>query len=75
VFQGAFQNRRGVYEFPEGYVLTLTRNKKEKVIEIFDNPKLKFSPVLPKVFTEKGLYMFTTIPKKLHKQLFEVVSS
>ena len=33
------------------------------VIEIFDNPKLKYSPALPKAFTEKGLYMLATILK------------
>ncbi|MDR2910067.1 MAG: ORF6N domain-containing protein [Bacteroidales bacterium] len=33
------------------------------VIEIFDNPKVKFSPSLPKIFTEKGLYMLATILK------------
>lgn len=50
-------------KFPEGYVLTLTKEEKSKVIEIFDNPKLKFSPALPKAFTEKGLYMLATILK------------
>jgi hypothetical protein len=37
--------------------------KKKKVIEIFDNPKVKFSPAIPKAFTEKGLYMLATILK------------
>ena len=50
-------------KFPNGYVLTLTKAEKEKVIENFDNPKLKFSPVSPKAFTEKGLYMLATILK------------
>ena len=50
-------------KFPDGYVLTLTKAEKEKVIENFDNPKLKFSPVSPKAFTEKGLYMLATILK------------
>ena len=50
-------------KFPEGYVLTLTKDEKEKVIEIFDSPRLKFSPVTPKAFTEKGLYMLATILK------------
>lgn len=39
------------------------QTKKKEVIEIFDNPKLKFSPVPPKAFTEKGLYMLATILK------------
>lgn len=50
-------------KFPEGYVIELTKREKAEVIEIFDNPKLKYSPVLPKAFTEKGLYMLATILK------------
>lgn len=51
-------------KFPDGYVITLTDNEKKEVIENFDNlTKLKFSPVLPKAFTEKGLYMLATILK------------
>ena len=50
-------------KFPEGYILELTKEEKAEVIEIFDNPKLRFSPVLPKAFTEKGLYMLATILK------------
>ena len=50
-------------KFPEGYVLELNKKEKIEVIEFFDNPKIKFSPTLPKVFTEKGLYMLATILK------------
>lgn len=50
-------------KFPEGYIIELTKEEKLEVIEIFDNPKLKYSPVLPKAFTEKGLYMLATILK------------
>lgn len=50
-------------KFPTGYIIELTKDEKNEVIEIFDNPKLKFSPVLPKAFTEKGLYMLATILK------------
>jgi hypothetical protein len=50
-------------KFPEGYILELNKEEKLKVIEIFDNPKIKFSPALPKAFTEKGLYMLATILK------------
>jgi hypothetical protein len=50
-------------KFPEGYILELTRDEKEEVIKIFDNLKVKFSPALPKAFTEKGLYMIATILK------------
>ncbi|MDR0835001.1 MAG: ORF6N domain-containing protein [Tannerella sp.] len=50
-------------KFPKGYILTLTKDEKKEVIENFDNPKMKFSPTLPKAFTEKGLYMLATILK------------
>lgn len=50
-------------KFPQGYILELTKEEKAEVIEIFDNPKLKYSPALPKAFTEKGLYMLATILK------------
>ena len=39
-------------------------NYSTKVVENFDHlEKLKYSPYLPKVFTEKGLYMLATILK------------
>jgi len=41
----------------------LSKEEKQKVIKIFDNPKIKFSPTLPTVFSEKGLYMLATILK------------
>jgi hypothetical protein len=50
-------------KFPQNYILQLTKKEKEEVIEKFDNPKIKFSPALPKAFTEKGLYMLATILK------------
>ena len=50
-------------KFPEGYIVELSKEEKAEVIENFDNPKLKFSPALPKAFTEKGLYMLATILK------------
>lgn len=50
-------------KFPYGYIFELTKEEKSEVIEIFDNPKLKFSPTLTKAFTEKGLYMLATILK------------
>ena len=50
-------------KFPGGYVIELTKHEKSEVIENFDNPKLKYSPALPKAFTEKGLYMLATILK------------
>jgi len=51
-------------KFPPGYVFQLTQEEKTEVIENFDNlGNLKFSPSLPKAFTEKGLYMLATILK------------
>lgn len=51
-------------KFPKGYVFLLTSQEKVEVVEIFDHlQKLKFSPQLPKAFTEKGLYMLATILK------------
>lgn len=50
-------------KFPVGYVLELTKQEKSEVIKIFDNPQIKFSPKMPKAFTEKGLYMLATILK------------
>jgi hypothetical protein len=50
-------------KFPEGYIFELSKEEKKEVIENFDNPKIKFSPSLPKAFSEKGLYMLATILK------------
>ncbi|MDL2208479.1 ORF6N domain-containing protein [Parabacteroides sp. OttesenSCG-928-O15] len=51
-------------KFPQGYVFQLTQDEKTEVIENFDNlGNLKFSPSLPKAFTERGLYMLATILK------------
>ena len=50
-------------KFPVGYILELSKQEKKEVIKNFDNPKVKFSPTLPKAFTEQGLYMLATILK------------
>ena len=51
-------------KFPDGYILELTNEEKEEVVKKFDHlKKLKYSPYLPKIFTEKGLYMLATIIK------------
>lgn len=53
-----------IEKFPQGYVFELTKDEKSEVVKIFDHlEKLKFSPHLPKAFTEKGLYMLATILK------------
>ena len=51
-------------KFPPGYIFTLSKDEKTEVVKNFDHlAKLKFSPQLPKAFTEKGLYMLATIIK------------
>jgi len=51
-------------KFPEGYIFSLSKEEKAEVVENFHHhAKLKFSPQLPKAFTEKGLYMLATILK------------
>ena len=51
-------------KFPDGYIFELEREEKKEVVENFDNlPQIKFSPVNPRAFTEKGLYMLATILK------------
>ncbi|MDR1145868.1 MAG: ORF6N domain-containing protein [Verrucomicrobiales bacterium] len=51
-------------KFPRGYLLELTRDEKNEVVENFDHLRqLKYSPALPVAFTEKGLYMLATILK------------
>lgn len=49
-------------KFPLGYVFELNDEEKNEVVKNFDHlQKLKFSPILPKAFTEKDLYMLATI--------------
>lgn len=51
-------------KFPEGYIISLTDSEKGELVEIFDRfGSLKHSTVMPKAFTEKGLYMLATILK------------
>jgi len=51
-------------KFPDGYLFTLTTREKEEVIKNIDNPdSIRFSPVNPTAFTERGLYMLATILK------------
>jgi len=51
-------------KFPAGYVMQLTKDEKTEVVENFHHlEKIKYSPHLPKVFTEKALYMLATILK------------
>ena len=51
-------------KFPDGYVITLNIKEKDELVENFDRFKtLKHSTVEPHAFTEKGLYMLSTILK------------
>ena len=51
-------------KFPYGYIIELTKEEKIEVVKNFDHlEKLKYSPYLPKIFTEKSLYMLATIIK------------
>jgi len=55
---------RNQNKFPEGYILKLEKAEKDEVVTNCDHLKhLKYSPGLPKAFTEKGLYMLATILK------------
>ncbi len=51
-------------KFPDGYIIELDKEEKSEVVENFLHlSNLKFSPHLPKAFSEKGLYMLATILK------------
>ena len=51
-------------KFPNSYIFELTKTEREEVVKKIDHlKKLKFSPYLPKAFTERGLYMLATILK------------
>lgn len=48
-------------KFPDGYVLELTKDELENLRWKFSTAKFSKTRVLPKAFTEKGLYMLATI--------------
>jgi len=50
-------------KFPDGYVIALTKDELETLRWKFSTAKFNMTRVLPKVFTEKGLYMLATIIK------------
>ncbi|MDO9513038.1 MAG: ORF6N domain-containing protein [Elusimicrobiota bacterium] len=51
-------------KFPQGYIFSLTKEEKTELVKNFDRFNfLKPPTVIPKVFTEKGLYMLATILK------------
>lgn len=56
--------RNNPEKFPDGYIISLSQRDKTEVVENFDHlASLKFSPTLPKAFSEKSLYMLATILK------------
>ncbi len=51
-------------KFPKGYFFEVSKEEKMELVENFHHlNRLKFSPSMPKAFTEKGLYMIATILK------------
>lgn len=51
-------------KFPAGYVFPLLENEKQELVENFHRfNAMKHSSVMPKVFSERGLYMLATILK------------
>ena len=51
-------------KFPEGYIWIIEENEKNELVKNFDRfANQKHSSVLPRAFTEKGLYMLATILK------------
>jgi hypothetical protein len=56
------QVNRNIDRFPDDFMLTLTPSEKAEVIAKRNNlGKLKFSPVMPKVFTEHGAVMLASV--------------
>lgn len=56
------QVKRNLKRFPEDFMFQLTKKEKEEIILHFEHLKvLKFSPVLPFVFTEHGAVMLASV--------------
>jgi phage regulator Rha-like protein len=56
------QVKRNTERFPSNFMFELTKEEKEQVVANCDHlKKLKFSPVLPKVFTEHGIKMVANV--------------
>ena len=56
------QVRRNIDRFPASFMFELTKEKKNQLVANCDHlKKLKFSPVLPKVFTEHGILMLSSV--------------
>ena len=55
--------KNNLAKFPQGYVFVVTKNELEDLRWNVSTAKLTKTRVLPKAFTEKGLYMLATILK------------
>lgn len=56
--------KRNIDRFPAEFMFCLTKKEKEEVVTNCDHlGKLRFSPVLPRVFTEYGALMLANILK------------
>lgn len=56
------QVKRNISRFPSNFMFELTKAEKAQVVANCDHlEKLKFSPVLPKVFTEHGIMMVANV--------------
>jgi phage regulator Rha-like protein len=56
------QVKRNITRFPSNFMFELNKEEKEQVVANCDHlEKLKFSPVLPKVFTEHGIMMVANV--------------
>jgi len=56
------QVKRNSNRFPSNFMFELTKEEKNQLVANCDHlKKLKFSPVLPKVFTEHGILMLSSV--------------
>ena len=54
--------KRNLKRFPKDFMFQLTKEEKEEVVTNCDHlSKLRFSPVLPYVFTEQGVSMLSSV--------------
>ena len=54
--------KRNKKRFPEDFMFQLTKHERDELVTICDHlSKLRFSPVLPYVFTEQGVAMLSTV--------------
>ena len=54
--------KRNLKRFPKDFMFQLTKEEKEEVVTNCDHlSKLRFSPVLPYVFTEQGISMLSSV--------------